>query len=545
MNADKQRYKKQSDIRERFPTIKKSVSIRGYLWLIFFAFALHISAQTYENPVIPGNFPDPSVIRVGADYYATTTTGGWSPEFPILHSTDLINWKIVGAVFDEKPKWAKNDFWAPEIVADKGRFFVYYTARRDEGKDKKGTLCVAVAVADKPDGFWHDKGTLVCQKLGSIDPDFARDENGKPFLIWKEDGNDQQQPTWLYAQELDESGTRLMGKPHQLFRNTAAWEGGVIEGAYILRRGEYFYLFYSGNACCGRACDYALGVARSKTLLGKWEKNPNNPILPANETWQCPGHGSIVETPDNRAFLLYHAYQKNPVGFTIGREALLDEVKFADGWATINDGRGASKTANVPFRNTRQQSGFSVLNDEFGENSLAPIWSQPIFDTQTARLNDGFVALAPTEKQLAIEKMPEIILAQRTISGNYTATTRVDFSQIKPDEFAGIAAYSWGKYAAGLSLGNGKIFAWRREDGKQTETAGVNLPKNETTVLLKITAENGTNFNFTYSADGENWQKIGDQISFDTLEVVCVALIYNGKITNAGARFDWIKVVQN
>ena len=124
--------------------------------------------------------------------------------------------------------------------------------------------------------------------MGSIDADFIRDETGKPYLIWKEDGNDRQQPTWIYAQELDESGTRVLGGPHRLFRNTEAWEGGVIEGAYILRRDGWFYLFYSGNACCGESCNYALGVARSKTLLGNWEKNPANPILAANDVWQCP-----------------------------------------------------------------------------------------------------------------------------------------------------------------------------------------------------------------------------------------------------------------
>ena len=258
--------------------ILASVFICVNLWLILFVF--QANAQTYKNPVIAGDFPDPSVIRVGEDYYAAATSGDWSPAFPILHSKDLINWQVVGSVFQQKPSWTKGDFWAPEITVDKGRFFVYYTARRDEGKGKKGTLCVAVAVADKPDGVYTDKGPLVCQEMGSLDPDFVRDEHGKPFLIWKEDGNDRQQPTWLYAQELDESGTKLVGKPKKLFRNTEPWEKHVIEGAYILRRGDYFYLFYSGNSCCGRACDYALGVARSKTLLGKWEKNPANPILP-------------------------------------------------------------------------------------------------------------------------------------------------------------------------------------------------------------------------------------------------------------------------
>ena len=118
----------------------------------FAILCLPIAAQqraVYKNPVIPGDFPDPSVIRVGEDYWAMTTTGTWAPHFPALHSRDLVNWRIVGYVFQQKPAWVKSDFWAPEIVHDRGRFLVYYTARREEGAGKVGTLCVAVATASR------------------------------------------------------------------------------------------------------------------------------------------------------------------------------------------------------------------------------------------------------------------------------------------------------------------------------------------------------------------------------------------------------------
>ena len=527
----------------RFKNLKKSVFICVHLWIILFALSSNFSAQTYSNPVIPGDFPDPSVIRVGDDFYATATTGNWSPHFQILHSKDLVNWKVVGSVLNEKPAWAKGDFWAPEITEDKGRYFVYYTARRDDGKGKKGTLCVAVATADKPAGPYTDKGTLVCQEMGSLDADFTRDENGKPFLIWKEDGNDRRQPTWLYAQGLDESGTKLIGKPTKLFRNEGSgWENHVIEGAYILRRGDWFYLFYSGNACCGRSCNYALGVARSKTLLGKWEKNPANPILAENETWQCPGHGSIVSTADGRDFLLYHAYRNGAKGFNIGREALLDEVKFENGWATINNGKGASKTSNAPFKNTKQQSLFAGLSDEFNGNYLSPLWGQSFFNNQTAQIKDGFLTLTPTDKQLTAERTPEIVVAERTVASDYTAATRIDFSKMQPDEFAGISIYSWRDNAVGISLGNGKIFSWRREVGKQIETGSVALPKNTTAIELRVKTINGEIFEFSYSADGVNRIPVGDKITSGSLEEARVALIYDGKKTNAGARFDWFRV---
>jgi beta-xylosidase len=516
-----------------FTPVKISVFICVNLWLILFA--LTSFAQTYTNPVIAGDFPDPSVIRVGEDYYATATAGGWSPVFSILHSKDLVNWKAVGSVFQTKPAWAKGDFWAPEITQDKGKFYVFYTGRRDEGKGKKGTLCVAVAVSDKPDRDYVDKGTLICQEMGSLDPFFIRDETGKPFLIWKEDGNDRQQPTWLYAQELDETLTKLVGKPKKIFRNEGSgWENHVIEGADVLKHGNYYYLFYSGNACCGRSCNYALGVARSKTILGNWEKNPANPILTANDIWQCPGHGTIVETADGADFLLYHAYRKRADAFNIGRETLLDRVEWtADGWAAINGGRGASSTANLPFVSSKQQKS-SVFVDEFDASILSPNWQMPLSPIETIDLKSGTLAFAASDGS-------EAVIAARTISGNYIATTLVKTAGMTADETVGLSAYSWRGNAVGVGLSAGKVFAWRREDNEQQVAASADVP-NLQNVYLRMIARDGELFQFSYSLDGENWTNLGEQIAGSQVEGARVALTHAGK--TQAARFDWLKITQ-
>ena len=135
-------------------------------------------------------------------------------------------------------------------------------------------------------------------------------------MLWKEDGNSRKLPTIIWAQRLSEDGTNLLGEPRELFRNDAKWEGAVIEGPFVVKRGDWFYIFYSGNACCGSNCDYALGVARSKALLGPWEKNPANPILAENDQWKCPGHGSIVDDAQGRYWLMYHAYDAASFVFT-------------------------------------------------------------------------------------------------------------------------------------------------------------------------------------------------------------------------------------
>ena len=191
------------------------------------------SAVAYSNPVLAGDYPDPSVIRVGKDFWATATSSEWGPQFPILHSRDLVNWKIIGAVFPKRPAWATGNFWAPEISEDHGRYCVYYVGRK-----KDGPLSVAVAIADKPEGPYTDHGPLVSQEAGSIDPMPVTDEKGERYLIWKEDGNSRKLPTILWAQQLSGDGASLAGDRKELIRNDAPWEGAVVEGEDAVVEGE-------------------------------------------------------------------------------------------------------------------------------------------------------------------------------------------------------------------------------------------------------------------------------------------------------------------
>ena len=121
------------------------------LILIFFAgmnFSLSGQSKqtaTYRNPVIPGDIPDPTVIRVGNMYYAAGTTSDFAPNYPLYESTDLVNWKQIGSVFKELPSWASDSFWAPELYYKDGTFFVYYTAKR------KGDHVSCIGVATTKD----------------------------------------------------------------------------------------------------------------------------------------------------------------------------------------------------------------------------------------------------------------------------------------------------------------------------------------------------------------------------------------------------------
>jgi xylan 1,4-beta-xylosidase len=490
---------------------------------------------SYTNPVLPGDYPDPSGVRVGNDYWATATTSEWAPIFPILRSRDLVTWTQSGAVFETPPAWSAGSYWAPEISHDGARFLVYYTARK-----KGGPLCVAVASALKATGPYTDHGPLVCQEVGSIDGAPIKDENGQRYLLWKEDGNSRKQPTPIWAQRLSANGTALEGEPHELLRNRADWEAHLIEGPYVLRRNGWFYMFYSADACCGRSCDYKLGVARAKALLGPWERNPANPILGGNPRWQCPGHGSIVQTPDGRDFLLYHAYRT--IGFQfIGRQGLLDAIAWTDdGWPTINDGQGPSDKAAAPLDLIPAKNGQSDFVDDFLGPRLRVGWQWPWNQPPSATFVAKSLVLRATGRDPA--SAVDTIVARQARSSDYTASARI--AKPAAGVMAGLAAYGDAANALGVSLTSASLVVWVREKNNQRSVATVPVTV-KAWVDLRMVVVGAQRYSFQYSADGADWQKIGDDLEGGYLppwdRAVRVALAGGGG-KGSEARFDSFRI---
>jgi xylan 1,4-beta-xylosidase len=534
------------------PKIKTGIGMRNikskarlaqaaFIMLALTAGLASASAQSrvaYTNPVLAGDYPDPSVIRVGNDYWATATTSQWAPLFPILHSRDLVNWRIVGAAMQRRPEWSDGNYWAPEISQYKGRYFIYYAAHK-----KNGSMCVAVATADKPSGPYTDHGPLVCQEAGSIDPMPVTDEKGERYLVWKEDGNSRNLPTLIWAQKLSSDGAKLVGERKELIRNNAGWESNVVEGPFIQRRGDWFYMFYAGNACCGRKCNYALGVARSRSLLGAWEKNPANPILKGNDAWKCPGHGSVVTDARGRDFLLYHAYHAGDSVYA-GREALLDEVKWdASGWPAINNGE-PSERALSPFGMPERNAEYAFF-DDFRSPGLQPGWQWPQGDEPTVRIDGqrgGWLLLAPQSERSG--DAIGAVIARASAQGDYMATTLLDTRGLKPGALAGLSAYGDSENAIGIGVGGSAVVVWRREKNDHKIVASAEAP-NARFVYLRMTASGGDKFRFAISGDGRRWKEVGDGLEGSYLppwdRAVRVALTYGGAKGDF-ARFDWLRI---
>ena len=442
----------------------------------------------YDRVVLPGDFPDPTVTKFGDTYWASATSAEWGAVFPLFTSKNLVDWELVGHVFPNKlPDWAGSNFWAPEFYQENGRTYVYYTARQ-----KGGVLSVAVASADHPAGPYTDHGPLIGQEAGSIDGFAMPDEHGDLYLIWKEDGNSCHQDTPIWAQPLNAERTALVGEATELFGNDAKWEGGLVEGSALVRHEGWFYMFYAGNSCCGKGCNYATGVARSRNLLGPWEKHDQNPVLDRNATWKCPGHGTVAEM-DGRWFLLHHAYSAESHEF-VGRQGLLSEFTWnADGWPEfVNRSPQAPPLTDITHLN---------IADEFAGSQLGPEWQWPISQQPETVVRNGQLHLGAGSSRLGA------LVARRTHAATYKAATTIDFANLPVDTFAGLAALGDPYNALALMAGNGQLQIWHVRSGKQQSLVQV-FVEPCATLTLRLEVWGGQRYRFAYSTDGATWQPL-------------------------------------
>jgi arabinan endo-1,5-alpha-L-arabinosidase len=274
-------------------------------------------------------------VRVAHDGWVlvgTTFFDDVEDKLPLWRSRDLREWEHTGFVFPRgrTPAWAVGQYWAPEIHRVGSTWLCYFTAR-----DTTGRLCIGLAVADDPHGPWRDGGSpfLRDERIGYIDAHRFEDDDGRAYLYWKEDGNDLRPPgpTPILVQELSADGLSLVGPRRTALSNDLPWEAHVVEGPWAIRRGEYVYVFYSGNAF--HTAEYATGVARARDPFGPFEKL-QAPLLVSGERWRGPGHGCVV-TNDDEDFFVFHAWDGDAIFERHPRIPLIGRIRFRKGWPEI------------------------------------------------------------------------------------------------------------------------------------------------------------------------------------------------------------------
>lgn len=446
----------------------------------------------YRNPVIPGDFADPSVIKVGNTFYAAGTSSEWGPHFPLFTSTDLINWKQAGYVFDAPPSWTASSFWAPELFYYRNTFYIYYVAKRK--KDNISYIGVATA-ADPLKGF-TDHGPIIEYGTEAIDP-FVINENGVLYMSFKAYGLDKR-PIEILSCRLSADGLKVEGDYTSLLRDDNR-QG--MEGQVLIKKNNYYYLFYSAGNCCGLKCSYNVRVARSQKPEGPYEYYKGNPVLTANDTWKCPGHGTLVQAYGDRYFYLYHAYSVKDNVFT-GRQGMLDELVWnkASGWPSFKAGTSPSVSAATPGK-TDQVVKHDWL-DNFDGGKLQPVW-QWDFRHSKPRVNMGKGELYLSGDTLAGNNTG-IALTIRPVSGDYEIITEVIGGFHSLD---GLVLYGDAGQAVGFGVDKGnKLVIWETKNNQWQALA--EAPLKLFSVRLKMEVKEGYLCRFYWSKYGGPWSEL-------------------------------------
>ena len=268
------------------------------------------SAADGARLVLDRNFPDPDVVKAGDTYHAFATNADGKN---IQHATskDLVRWSVAGA--DALPavgSWAVPEptlVLAPEVLDNGAGFTMYYVAR-DRASDKQ---CIGVARSASVDGPFRPvgDGPLVCPAAqgGAIDPS-SYTENGRRYLLWKNDGNCCGQDTWLHLQEVTWDGTRTTADPVRLIRQGRSWEGNLVEAPTLVKRAGHYVLFYSADFYGDDR--YKTGYAVAATLTGPYTKAAA-PLMTTDSfsgAVRGPGGQDVVTGPDGRDRILFHGW---------------------------------------------------------------------------------------------------------------------------------------------------------------------------------------------------------------------------------------------
>lgn len=312
---------------------------------------------TYLNPVVPGDHPDPTILKDGVDYYMTFSSFLSYPGAIIWHSRDLVNWAPIAAALT-KPI---GSVWAMDLVKHKGRYYIYIPAVSDAGN------AIYVVYADDIRGPWSDPVDLKIE--GCIDPGHAVGEDGNRYLF----------VNGIRRIRLSDDGLSTIGKleyaytPWQYPKDWTV-EMFAPEGPKIFRRGDWFYLVSAVGGTAGPVTSHMITVARSKSIFGPWEYDPKNPVVhtaSVAEPWWSRGHASVVEGPAGDWWMVYHGYEN---GFrTLGRQTLLEPIEWTeDGWFRAKGGI-LDKPLPKPKGGQTSSAGFA-LSDDFSSGKLGLQW---------------------------------------------------------------------------------------------------------------------------------------------------------------------------
>ena len=295
------------------------------LWLQRWLAARPTVAQTFTNPLVQRDAPQPTVLAALNDTWLFTSAPGTN--LLVLRSPDLVQWTPVGEGLERPGMWAEpGTVRSPAVIPGPRRgYILYYTARaRADGRP-----CLGLALSEKPAGPYDDsrETPLVCGGQGASDADAFVDEDGTTYLLWSEGAA-------IRAQRLNRDALEMVGEAATLLSVSQPWEGQTVGAPTLVKRAGRYFLLYSGNTPDTR--DYAVGYAVSSSPLGPFTKSAANPLLASTAEVCGPGGQAVFLDAARQDWLLYQAPPCGASGTSTPQRPLrLDRLQVAGDTLTV------------------------------------------------------------------------------------------------------------------------------------------------------------------------------------------------------------------
>lgn len=458
----------------------------------------------FTNPVVKGCYPDPSVCRVGDDFYLVNSSFEFFPGLPVLHSRDLVHWKTIGHCLSrsdqlilEPGEHNHSGIYAPSIRYHEGIFYVITT--NVGNSPDKGNFYVWTK---DPAGEWSDPIFL---DTPGIDPSLYFDEDGSSYYVGTcEEG--------IYVQSIDLQEGKVTGSRHVLWKGTG---GSFPEGPHIYKKDGWYYLMISegGTERC-----HMLTMARSRSLLKDYEPCPKNPVM-TNRSLPLPiqsvGHADLVEDKNGNwwAICLGTRTFSYPPRHNLGRECMLVPVDFSGEWPVFGDCGRVLEEFDVPMlpgEGVSEADDIDFFSDTFSTEKLGLSWNA-LYNPAPVLWKSGNGQLTLWGNERKLEDADRIAwLGRRQQHHVCTTNVTLTFECVQEGEEAGLTIFmnNYHHYDAALMQKDGKRkLILRRQIGTLWKIEKeIDYPKDTVEIMLQSDLEQ---YVFFYREPGGQWKELG------------------------------------
>lgn len=466
----------------------------------------NVDAATYRNPIIFADYSDPDVVRVGDDFYMTSSSFTSFPGLPILQSRDLVNWRIVSHALPSFPDTAfdhpqhGNGVWAPSIRYHDNQYYIYW------GDPDRGVYTVR---ARDPRGPW-DAPVLVKQARGWIDPSPLWDDDGNAYLVHAFANSRAGIKSVIHIAPLSADGLRVVGDDRLVFDGHT--NHPTIEGPKFYKRDGYYYIF----APAGGVATGWQTVLRSRNVYGPYE---DRIVLAQGSTdVNGPHQGAWVDTPGGEHWFVH--FQDRGA---YGRIVHLEPLQWRDGWPVIGadpDGDGTGNPVSVyrrPAVRSRSTSTAPQTSDAFDSTALGLQWqwqANPRGNWYSLSARPGWLRLEAVAMPTGAANLWPVssLLLQKVPAPAFTASTQLSFDALQPGERAGliVMGLDYAYLAVRRTASGVELAQMRTRDADRGSTEeGISVPLDGTIVHLRVTVSADAICGFSWSRDGKHYTPVG------------------------------------